>query len=134
MTDALPETRTLKILIVDDNEGARGMLKQYLGGSAREFRECEDGAEALAAYEEFQPDWVLMDWQMKRVNGLVATGRILKKFPAAAIMMVTTFDEKELRQAACEAGARGFVSKDDLLSLPSLLQINEETSSTSFSA
>ena len=115
-------TKPLKFLIVDDNRGARGMLREFLDHDASEFAECEDGAEALAAYENFQPDWVLMDWEMKRLNGLAATRVILAQFPAAAIVMVTNHDAPELRTAANEAGARGFVLKHDLLSLPPLLR------------
>lgn len=122
MNDAAPATRPLKILIVDDNGGARAMLKQFLRSEAGEFRECEDGADAVAAYEDFQPDWVLMDWEMKRLNGLAATRCILAQFPEAAVLIVTNHDERELRSAAAEAGARGFVLKHDLHTLPPLLR------------
>jgi CheY-like chemotaxis protein len=111
----------MKVLIVDDNEQARQMIKHYLHGLSDEFRECADGAEAVSAYAEFTPDWVLIDWEMKQVNGLVATRDIIADFPDAKVLMVTNYDEKDLRQAATEAGARGFVLKDDLLSLRSLL-------------
>ena len=87
-----------------------------------EFRECEDGAEALTAYAEFLPDWVLMDWEMKQVNGLVATQNIINRFPDAKILIVTNYDEKDLRQAAAEAGASGFILKDDLLRLQAFLK------------
>ena len=112
----------MKVLIVDDNQQARQMIKHYLRELSDEFRECADGAEAVSAYAEFLPDWVLMDWEMKQVNGLVATQNIIADFPAAKILIVTNYDEKDLRQAAAEAGASGFVLKDDLLSLRSLLK------------
>lgn len=123
MNEAAPAHKP-KILIVDDNRGARAMLRQFLGGDAGEFRECEDGADALAAYENFQPDFVLMDFEMKRVNGLAATRLIRAQFPEAAVLIVTNHDEPALRAAATGAGARGFVLKHDLLSLRSLLQIS----------
>ncbi|MBA2493128.1 MAG: response regulator transcription factor [Acidobacteria bacterium] len=111
----------MKVLTVDDNEQARQMIKHYLRELSDEFRECADGAEAVSAYAEFTPDWVLMDWEMKQVNGLVATRDIIADFPDAKVLMVTNYDEKDLRQAARDAGGRGFVLKDDLLSLRSLL-------------
>ena len=111
----------MKVLIVDDNEQARWMIKHYLREFSDEFRECEDGAEALEAYADFQPDWVLMDWEMRQVNGLVATQSIINQFPDAKILIVTNYDEKDLRQAATEAGASGFILKDDLLKLQSFL-------------
>ena len=107
----------MKVLIVDDNEQARWMIRHYLRECANEFRECDDGAEAVSAYTEFQPDWVLMDWEMKQVHGLAATRRIIADFPEARILIVTNYDQKDMRQAATEAGAIGFVTKDNLLDL-----------------
>ena len=71
----------MKVLIVDDNRQARQMIKRYLRALIDEARECNDGAEALSAYAEFHPDWVLMDWEMKRVNGLAATHSIIAEYP-----------------------------------------------------
>ena len=112
----------MKVLIVDDNQQMRLMVKFYLRDLVDETRECADGAEALAAYTEFQPDWVLMDWEMKRVDGLTATRRIRAAYPEAQILMVTQYDDRELRAAASAAGVSGYVLKDDLLALRSLLQ------------
>ena len=114
--------RVMKVLIVDDNEQARWMIKHYLREFSDEFRECEDGAEALQAYAEFHPDWVLMDWEMKQVGGLAATQNIIEKFPDAQILIVTNYDENDLRQAANEAGAAGFILKDDLVRLQSFIK------------
>jgi CheY-like chemotaxis protein len=46
----------MKVLIVDDNEQARQMIKHYLHELSDEFRECADGVEAVSAYAEFLPD------------------------------------------------------------------------------
>nr|MBA4184545.1 response regulator [Acidobacteriota bacterium] len=46
----------MKVLIVDDNQQARQMIKHYLRELSDEFRECADGAEALSAYADFLPD------------------------------------------------------------------------------
>ena len=107
----------MKILIVDDSEPARRMIKQYLCRLTDEFRECADGADALETYRAFMPDWVLMDWEMKRMDGLAATRSIIKDVPQARILMVTQYCDEELTRAADEAGARGFFPKDDLLDL-----------------
>ena len=107
----------MKVLIVDDNERARGMIRQYLRRMSDDCDECADGFDALDCYEKTRPDWVLMDWEMKRMNGLEATRRIIEKYPQAKILMVTNHDKKDLRQAATQAGAKGFVTKDDLLAL-----------------
>jgi two-component system, NarL family, response regulator LiaR len=115
-------TGKINILIVDDNPAVRMMMRFYLQDMAGEIRECEDGADAFAAYADFRPDWVLMDWEMRRVDGLTATRAITHGFPNAKIVMVTQYDDAELRAAASEAGAFGFIPKDDIASLLAMLR------------
>lgn len=112
----------MKILIVDDNQKMREMMRSYLQTFSGEISECADGAEALQAYREFLPDFVLMDWQMSRVDGITATREILKNFPDARIFMITQFDDAELRSSAAEAGICGFVLKDDLHAVREVLR------------
>jgi len=115
--------KTMKVLIVDDSPQMREMMRQYLPDAADDIRECSDGVNALSAYTDFHPDFVLMDWQMKQMDGLTATREILRVFPEAYILLVTQFDDAELRAIAFESGVRGFVGKDDLISLRSILQM-----------
>jgi DNA-binding NarL/FixJ family response regulator len=63
-----------------------------------------------------------MDNEMPNVDGLTATRRIVGEHPDARIVMVTHYDDRELREAAREAGACGYVVKDDLLALRSYLE------------
>jgi CheY-like chemotaxis protein len=111
----------MKILIVDDNADMREMIHSFLPESFDEIRECVDGSESLESYRSFRPDWVLMDWEMKPVDGLSAIRQILTNFPKANILLVTQHNDPELATAAYEAGAKGFVLKDDLLKLRRLL-------------
>ncbi len=111
----------MKILIVDDSSQMRAMMRRFLPANAGEIRECEDGIDALACYEQFLPDWVLMDWEMKQMNGLNATKQIISKFPEAKIVFVTQHDDRDLREAAAEAGVCGFVLKENLAELRRLL-------------
>ena len=62
-----------------------------------------------------------MDWEMKVIDGLAATCQIVSSFPDAQILMVTQYDDVELRRAAAKAGASGFISKDDLQALRQFL-------------
>jgi CheY-like chemotaxis protein len=114
-------TTVARVLIVDDHADMRQMMKFFLRDLPFEFEECEDGADAIDRYEKTRPDWVLMDWEMKRMDGLTATRRIIEKHPAAKILMVTQYDDKELREAADEAGASGFVLKENLSALRDLM-------------
>ena len=111
----------MKVLIVDDSSQMRGMMRQFLPSNAGEICECEDGIDALEYYEKFLPDWVLMDWEMKQMNGLEATKQIIGKFPEAKIVFVTQHDDRDLREAADEAGVCGFVLKENLAELRRLL-------------
>lgn len=83
--------------------------------------EATDGAQAVRIYAEQQPDWVMMDIQMRPVGGLEATRAIRERFPAARIVMVTHYDDPALRAEAAQAGACAYVLKDNLAALTRLL-------------
>jgi two-component system, NarL family, response regulator DegU len=112
----------MRLLIVEDNGRMREMIKLFLRDLAREFAERADGSEALAAYREFAPDWVVMDIGMDKLNGLEATRQILSAFPLARIVILTEYDDLALRQAAREAGAQAYFTKGDLLTLREMLE------------
>jgi CheY-like chemotaxis protein len=112
----------MKILIVEDNERVRELIKRVVAEICDEVYECSDGAEALAAYDVGQPDWVLMDIEMKNLDGLSASHRIKAAHPGARIVIVTRHDDTDLRKAAHDAGACEYVLKDNLLELKRLLE------------
>ena len=62
-----------------------------------------------------------MDVQMGEVNGIEATRLIISDHPGAKIVIVTDYNDAALRRAAAEAGACGYVLKEDLLGLRQLL-------------
>ena len=111
----------MKILIVDDNEKVRLLLRDYLPTSVDEVYECADGNEAFSFFKKHRPDWVLMDWEMPKMNGIKAIREIIAEFPTANICMVTAFDDEEIRTEALAAGASGFVLKDNLFELEAIL-------------
>ena len=51
--------------------------------------ECDDSADTLAVHEQLQPDWVLMDIEMSRMDGLTATRNIVQAFPNAKVVIVS---------------------------------------------
>ena len=109
-------------MVVEDNKEMRRVIRRMVSGIAAEMVECEDGAEALAAYVRSQPDWVLMDIEMSKVDGIAATRQITAAFPNARIIILTNHNDEPLRVAAREAGACGYVLKEDLLELRRLLR------------
>ena len=112
----------MRLLIVEDNAQMREMIKFFLRDLAEEIVERGDGAEALAAYREFAPDWVVMDIGMDKLDGLRATRQIIAAFPLARIVILTQYDDTALRQAAREAGAQAYFTKDNLLPLRQALE------------
>ena len=105
----------MKILIVDDNANMRRALKSLLADGETEFVECEDGVDALAAYTAHQPDVVLMDVAMPKMDGITATAQVIQAVPTARIIILTSYAHEDMRQAAQVAGARGYVLKENLL-------------------
>ena len=111
----------MRLLIVEDNPEMRRVMKRMLTDLAEEIAECNDGSEALEVYTGSRPDWVLMDIEMRVMDGITATKQIMAVFPEARVIIVTNYDNQSLRQAAGEAGARAYVLKDNLFEMRSLL-------------
>jgi DNA-binding NarL/FixJ family response regulator len=118
----------LKLLIVDDKTEVRRMIRRFLADLAAEISETADGESALDAYAAFLPDWVLMDIEMKHTNGIVATEKIRAAYPQANIVIVTNYDDDCLRERARAAGARGYVLKENLIALRSMLMTDAMSS------
>jgi two-component system response regulator DegU len=112
----------MNILIVEDNVTIRQLIRRMVGAAKNTFFECEDGSQALEAYRLHQPDWVLMDVMMNETDGITATREIHQAFPQARIVIITNYDDDDLRQAASEAGACGYVLKENLLEVLTLMQ------------
>jgi CheY-like chemotaxis protein len=115
----------MKILIVEDNPQMRQMIRAVVADLAVEVTECADGTEAVAAYRAQQlsgDDRVLMDLQMPGLGGLEATRRLGRAFPDAQIIIVTQYDDQHWRAAATEAGACGYLLKENLLELRQMLK------------
>ncbi len=105
------------ILIVEDNAAIRRLIRRTVKHLASEIHECADGADALDAYAQYNPDIVFMDVRMPRMDGLTATRLIRKHYPQARIVIVTDYEMDELKSAALEAGAQGYALKDNLCAL-----------------
>ena len=106
----------LRVLLVDDQELFRDMARSMFSGSDdfEVIAEAEDGIEAVNVYPKLNPDLVLMDMQMARMNGLEATREILKWDPDARVVMTSMRSEPEYQRLAIDMGAVGFIPKRDL--------------------
>ena len=112
----------LSVLIVDDHAEMRQLIRSLLTGLGAEVNECADGSQALAAYREHFPDWVLMDIRMKELNGIDATRQLRAAFPEARVIIVSEMGSPSFRKAAQEAGACAYVLKENLVTLPAMLR------------
>src|SRR5258708_28598520 len=115
------EGKKTMIMIVDDNAKMRETIQSMRGGRLGEFYECCDGLEAVEAYARLQPDWVLLDIKMDRMDGLTAAEAIHRSYPNSNIIIVTQYDDPDLREQAKRAGARGYVLKENLVVLDQMM-------------
>lgn len=113
----------MNVLIVDDDIFVSGALKTILesSGDITVPATGSDGKEAVELFRRYHPDVLLMDIRMKEVSGLDAAAEILKEFPDARILLLTTFSDDEYIIRALKLGAKGYLLKQDYGSiLPAL--------------
>jgi two-component system response regulator DegU len=106
----------ISTLLVEDNAALRVLLKETLGfrfPSMRILEAC-DGKEALEAFQQSPPDLVLMDIQLPGESGLSLTRRIRNLFPDTTVIILTSYDFPEYREAAYRQGALHFLTKGDV--------------------
>ena len=107
---------TVRVALVDDQAMFRAGIAMVIDSQAdlEVVGQAEDGDEVPALVERAQPDVVVMDVRMSRVDGVTATRRLVDTLGAAAprVLVLTTFDLDEAAVSAIEAGASGFVLKD----------------------
>jgi DNA-binding NarL/FixJ family response regulator len=115
------------ILIVDDDQGFREVVKRLLEREAEVSvaGEAGDGEEAVQRARELQPDVILMDLAMPRVDGLEATRRIKAERPETKVIILTIHNEEAYRRAALESGADVFLPKKTLMAnlLPTIRRL-----------
>jgi two-component system, NtrC family, nitrogen regulation response regulator NtrX len=99
------------ILVVDDEEGIRKILRQVLEYEGHDVRVASGGGEAISAYEELRPDLVFMDVKMARMDGLEALDRIREHDPAACVVMISGHGNIETAVEATRRGAYDFLEK-----------------------
>ena len=104
----------IRILLVDDHPLVRDGLRARLEAMPQfeVVGEAGSAGEALEAARAHQPDLVLMDINMRGVNGIEATARFREQFPDIAVLVLSMHDKLEYVSQAIQAGARGYVLKD----------------------
>ncbi|MFQ5605867.1 MAG: response regulator transcription factor [bacterium] len=121
--------KMMTILLVEDNFKTRRMIKRILHSELTGIQriiECDDGKEAVALYQAHFPDWVLMDINIKSIDGLQATKDILSLHSDAKIIIVTMYNEPEYRRLAESMEAYDYVLKDNLFKIPEIIKLQGE--------
>lgn len=116
---------TIRVMLAEDQnlvrQGICNLLE--LSDSIEVVGQVDDGAEVVAGVERYQPDVILLDYQMPKMNGIEALQALQEAGHATPCIILTTFDDHELLLNAVQAGARGFLLKD--VSLESLVHAIE---------
>ena len=107
--------RVVKVLIAEDFDPFRRFLVSTLGTrpDLQVIAESSDGLEAVQKAKELQPDLILLDIGLPKLNGLAAARRIRKTAPNAKILFVTQESSPDVAQEALNIGAAGYLVKTD---------------------
>lgn len=106
---------SLRILIADDHSVVRAGLRTLLESRPgwEVCAESSDGRDAVEKATKLQPDVAVLDIGMPLLNGVDATRRIRKSSPDTEVLILTMHESEDLVQQVMEAGARGYILKDD---------------------
>lgn len=110
----------MRVMIVDDNSSFREKIRLMLishEAGALQFYEYKDGSGAVENYSKIEPDLILMDIQMDRMDGFVASKLIKDINRDAKIIMLTQYDDDAYRDYASEIGVDAYVIKDQLMDI-----------------
>lgn len=114
----------MTLLLVDDNPLLRAGVRDLLASRLPELTlivETGSAEEAMALCRSLRPDWVLMDVRLGGMDGLEGTRRIMAENGATRVIILTQYDDPGYRLAAREAGAVGYVLKENLNDLDTLI-------------
>jgi NarL family two-component system response regulator LiaR len=110
----MTQSNPIRILLADDHMVVRSGLSTVLAvyDDMKLVGEAGDGEEALRLCERLQPDVVLMDLLMPKMDGVTATRIIKERWPRIQVIALTSFKEKEYVEGALKAGASGYLLKN----------------------
>ena len=105
----------MNIVVIDDDKLVALSLKTILEstGNISVAAMGSNGSEALPLYRRHSPDVLLMDIRMEGMDGIAAGEELLKEFPEAKILYLTTFSDDEYIVKALNMGAKGYILKQD---------------------
>jgi DNA-binding NarL/FixJ family response regulator len=105
----------IRVVLVEDNDVFREALELLLGlrDDVEVVASVADGSDAAAVCARLRPDAVLMDYRMPGLDGVQATGEVLRAAPGTAVICLTASAGQRERGALLDAGAVAFLTKDE---------------------
>ena len=112
-SDKRAKATASRLLIVEDSAIFRKLLKETLHSRfpSMEILEAADGEEAMQKILSHSPDLIFMDIKLPGESGLELTAKIKAKYPDLIVIILTSYDTPEYREAAVQAKANYFLSK-----------------------
>jgi CheY-like chemotaxis protein len=112
------ERAFVTLLIVEASAAMSRLIRSLVGGLAVSVVECRHGADAMALCRSLQPDWVIID--LDHAGALPLVRQLQQAYPTLRLLVLGE-DQPRLREAAERAGARVYLPKEHLTSLPQVL-------------
>lgn len=126
------DRENIKILLVDDEEGIRNVLKITLSASGRDVSVAHDGESGLEQFEKIRPGIVITDIKMPGLDGIALLKKIKKMVPQTEVIMITGHGDMELAVQSLQYEAADFITKPiDIADLESAIRKAEERISIS---
>jgi DNA-binding NarL/FixJ family response regulator len=107
---------TVRVLVVDDQEPFRAAARATVARVAgfELVAEASSGEEALEVCPQLSPDLVLMDINMGGIDGIETTRRLTAAGPRPVVVLLSTYDARDLPARAADCGAIAYLHKDEL--------------------
>jgi DNA-binding NarL/FixJ family response regulator len=109
-------TERPRVLLADDHPAMLALTADALAGECLVVGRVGDGYELLAAAERLDPDVIVLDVTMPRLDGIEAARRLRHTHPAARLVFLTVHEDADYARAAQDAGGLGYVVKSRLAS------------------
>jgi two-component system chemotaxis response regulator CheY len=107
----------LRVLVVDDSEMVRRILRLLLGSRDWAVSEAESGRDGVAKFKKLEPDVVVLDLAMPDMTGIEAAKMMSCSDPTVPIVLFTILEIEGIERSATEAGIKAIVRKNNAWSL-----------------
>lgn len=101
----------MRVLVIEDEDGIREVLRRYLSADGHEVVEAADGRSGLALFDDACPDFVILDLMLPEIDGYELCAAIRRRRPDVPLIMLTARDEESDKVVGLRLGADDYVTK-----------------------